>query len=113
MRAPLYWKLKSLEKEKMKNKNIFDIEDLSDLPDALSLNITKKKKSSIRDMVIGLFSGDIQLSIDQIMVGTYRVNKKIISRSSAGGAIQHLIVMEQLKRVSTGVYTLFGNGENK
>lgn len=109
----------------MKDENIFDLSDLSDLPAAVSLNVSEKNKKQSNDensnqkektmtkMVLDLFHDDLTLELDEIMVGVYRVNKKIVSKVQLNGIVQPLIMTGRLERVSKGFYQISEKSKNK
>lgn len=63
------------------SNNIFDINNLSDLPKELQKQIKPDGLSNKTKMVLSLFEKKRSLSTDEIIVGIYRVYKQSITRT--------------------------------
>lgn len=67
-------------------KDIFNIDDISDIPEELLSQLGKKvggKRSSFSDQITSLFKeAGRDLTIDQVAVGYYRKYNKLISRKN-------------------------------
>lgn len=84
-------------------KNIFDLENTDDLPIQIKKTVSNKRYL-ITSSVIDLFNKKNKLSITEIVVGIYRINKIILTRQVVSTALSHLCALKKLKRIDCGVY---------
>jgi hypothetical protein len=86
--------------------NIFDRNDISDLP----LNLREKASLSFRSKftndVFELFKIKNTLHVDDIIVAYYRKHGYILDRKKAQSIVNNLRVQKVLKRVDVNTYQL-------
>ena len=99
--------------------NIFDIEELDDIPDQIKLVLNcikkKKKKKTMVDKIIELLSFTEQpVSVDQIMVAYYRFFKESPKKGFLYAELSYLLKNDKVSKKSVtsksgrkiGVYSL-------
>lgn len=105
-------------RRKMKDNNIFDLKDLSDLPEEVVSGLSKGKKGTFEKNIIKLLTTARRpLNIDEVTVGYYRmfgikktrkaINMKLYNMSISGNPD-----IERVKG-SRGVYRMRDNLEKE
>ena len=93
----------------MNENNIFDLTNVDDLPEDQKRQL---KLINVRDdakNLLGLFELKNRLSIDEIIVGLYRLHKMIKSRTWVSSTLYNLSKKSLIKKVdgSQGEYEKF------
>lgn len=90
------------KKDKSKDKEIFNTKNLSSLPSSLAREISKKKSGKSESMILSLFEfTSKKLTIEQIMVGIYRLHEEIKEKKWVKASIYRLVRTNKLKKTKT------------
>lgn len=79
-------------------KDIFDIKDISDIPAIVANNLTSLRMSSPVKQLISLFKIKNSLTIDEVLVGSFRKHKKTYARSYVSCILYNLYRRGLLKK---------------
>lgn len=93
----------------MTNQNIFDISDLSDIPNELRESIAGKKNDTIKAMIVDVLGmSESSLQASQIVVAIYRKFNRAVKKKTIM-IVLHNMTSEKnpiIKKVSRGYYAL-------
>lgn len=91
--------------------NIFDMENIDDLPEDLKGKMRDKKTGLInyQKKVINLFKEKNILTIDEIIVGLFRLHNIVKTRISVSSVLFSIQKKELIKRIDSGKYELINN----
>lgn len=73
----------------MKNENLFDMENTTDLPEELRKSV-KKRLSDGATLIFPFFSMKNPLSVNEARIAMYRKHKRLITYSQAVSALELL-----------------------
>lgn len=81
--------------------NIFDTNDLSDLPDDIKATLKCNKKDDFSDKIMSLYDDTVkELNIDQITVGLFRKFKYKTRRKILNTKLYNMTKKSKLQRVA-------------
>ncbi|MFA5030667.1 MAG: hypothetical protein WC495_03700 [Patescibacteria group bacterium] len=87
------------------SKNIYDLNDISDLPKEVIGVLSKPRRLTMSSQLISLFSDSNELNADQIIVALYRKYKVVTdSRNKLLARIHYLITQGKLSSAGVGTY---------
>lgn len=94
-----------------KSKNIFDLNDVSDLPEDIKAKIIKRRAGSIQEQMLNVLkelNGE-SVHVQQIQVAIYRKFGNYKTAYNVRNAIFRLRNKGLINRVGNGMYTLNKN----
>lgn len=83
---------------------LFDLENIDDIPTATAKVILQKKRQTVSEVLKVLFELKNTLSIDEILVGFYRLKKKELSYSSAYSSVLVLTKNKFIEKIDSRIY---------
>lgn len=91
-------------RERMMDKNIFNISDVSDIPDACRKSLKGKNIRDDSQKLLSLFEMKEELSIDEIIVGMYRLFNIEKTRTWISSTLYNMGRKKLVKKSSKGRY---------